>query len=300
MTVLCLYGNKKLEHATQIAHGFFGRVGGISPAPYDSLNCGFKTNDQADNIRQNLQIICRSLAEVFNTKPEHLHTVCQVHGNDVLVLDENNYHQNQIYKTQADSIVTKKKRIAIGVGTADCVPILLYDTQNQIIAAVHAGWRGAFAGVILRTIEVMMNLGSNLDTTIATIGPCISQDSYEVDDNFYANFIAQDKSNIEFFAGVNLKPISKQVNSNLDTTRTGKNISDADKILQNHNSTKSYYFDLRRYCNKKLCEAGIQKSNIQNIAIDTYQNPDKFFSCRHAKKSGSSEFGIQLSAIMLK
>ena len=272
MTISCLYGATKWQYQNQIAHGFFGRSGGVSMPPYDSLNCSFKTDDQKINVIKNLEIIRSKLHQSFSIMPQIVNTVRQVHGSDVLVLDENNCIDTAHY-IAADGIVTKQKKIAIGVYTADCGPILFYDPQNQIIAAAHAGWRGALAGIIRKTLECMVSLGCTLKTTVATIGPCIEQVSYGVSTDFYHNFINQDRQNEKFFS----------------TTTHG--CSD---------SIQDCYFDLRSYCQSQLLQSGISKENIEHIRVDTYTNPDILFSCRYAKKFGNDKFGTQLSAIMLK
>ena len=171
-----------------------------------------------------------------------LNDICvskQVHGNECHQVDS-------FVEVVGDAMVTKAKKLPIAVQTADCVPVILYDTQNEVVAIAHAGWRGAFSGVIMNTIKKMLSIGADIKYVKAAIGPAISQSSYEVDEQFYQRFINQTKSNESFF-------------------RTSANIG-------------KYMFDLTGYCKLSLQESGVE--NVADINIDTYKNTNDLFSYR--------------------
>lgn len=112
----------------------------------------------------------------------------QVHSNNVLFIDYPVIEEKEIKKIEemeADAIITNQSNIMIGVYTADCVPILLYDTENKVIACIHAGYKGLLSGVIENCIERMMKTGSVIHNIIASIGPFIHKENYNVDQNFY-------------------------------------------------------------------------------------------------------------------
>lgn len=162
----------------------------------------------------------------------------------------------------ADSIVTDIPGAVIGVKTADCVPILLYDEKNKISGAAHAGWRGAFSGILQNTVLAMESLGANVSGIAACLGPSIRQYSYEVSYDLHDRFIKQSKSNSIFFK----------------------------------NNGEKYLFDLPGYCRSVLSEMGVE---IEDLCIDTYTNSDILYSYRKINRSNTqarSGFG-QLSLI---
>ncbi len=190
----------------------------------------------------------------------HLLLLNQVHGCEVAVIDE----QGKIYGDQnlpkVDALVTNLSDVVIGVITADCAPVLLFDEQKNVIGASHAGWKGARAGIIKSTIAAMKNLGAENISVI--IGPMIQQNSYEVSVDFFEDFMRESANNQIFF-----------INGN-----EGK-----------------YLFDLPAYVEKKLTDEGVIK--IQNLKIDTYKEVEKFFSFRRSCHNGESDCGRNLSVI---
>ena len=119
----------------------------------------------------------------------------QTHSNKVILINNKNKYMN---KFKSDAIVTKIKGIALGVVTADCVPIILFDTHNQIIGCIHAGWKGASSGIIENTIKTFKKLNSK-NKIFAAVGPCIGNQSYEVDMDFYEDFLSKSKKNSIYF-----------------------------------------------------------------------------------------------------
>lgn len=188
-------------------------------------------------------------------------TVHQIHSADVIVA---HHAWPQEERPRADALVTDRPNLLLGILTADCAPVLLADHEAGVIGAAHAGWRGAIAGVTDATIEAMEKLGAKRDTIHAAIGPCVAQTSYEVDEAFRARFIEADPDNERFFvAGPASKP----------------------------------HFGLEAYLVHRLLAAGIDE--VEALGLDTYADPDRFFSFRRSTHRGEADYGRLLSAIAM-
>ncbi len=187
----------------------------------------------------------------------------QIHGNEVVVIDNKDKIYSEAQRPKADAIVCNLKEVVIGVVTADCSPILLFDNDKKIIGACHAGWRGAKSGIIAETIIAMKRLGAT--NISAKIGPMIQQQSYEISSEFYHDFIAENIDNKIFF-----KPLANSV-----------------KML----------FDLCGYVQNKLRNQGI--SAIENCAIDTYFDEENFFSFRRSTHQNQADCGRNISMIAI-
>ena len=174
-----MFYSKKLKKFNKISHCFFSRKNGFSKGLYKGLNCGRGSKDNKKNIRKNLDFVSRKM---FVNKKK-LVLMYQTHSNKVIEIKKNNYKK----KIYSDAIITKEKGFALGVVTADCVPILLYDKKNEVVGCIHAGWRGAFLGIIKNTILKIKKLNKN-NKIYASIGPCIGNRSYEVDLEFFKKF----------------------------------------------------------------------------------------------------------------
>jgi hypothetical protein len=249
------------NNSGKVFHGFFGREGGVSSGIYESLNCGPGTDDDPDHVKENRARV----AGEAGVKPENLLSLHQVHGDVCLVLDEPFSMQE---RPKADAFVTIKPGIALSILTADCAPVLFYGESviGPVIGAAHAGWRGAFHGVLESTVSEMEKLGVPKEKILACIGPCISQSSYEVSSAFADPFITQDPHNEHFF-------------------KDGR-------------SPEYLHFDLPGYCAKRLATAGIQKVSI--TGVDTYTAKDTFFSYRRATHEKAPDYGRQISVIAIK
>jgi YfiH family protein len=174
-----------------IAHGFFGRTGGVSEGLYASLNCGPGSRDSRDAVLENRARCAAALGA-----GAHLLTLYQIHsGEAVTVTAPWDIPANP----KADAMVTDRTGIALGILTADCAPVLLADDQARVIGAAHAGWNGALAGVTDSAIAAMIGLGARREHIHAAIGPCIGQAAYEVGPEFPPRFLAQDDANARFF-----------------------------------------------------------------------------------------------------
>lgn len=175
---------------SDLPHGFFTRNGGISKGIYESLNCGFGSDDNKIAVGENRARIAKHLGAT------HLLTVHQIHSADVVTVTEPWLPDAA---PRADGLVTKTPGIALGVLAADCAPLLFADSAAGVIGAAHAGWRGAFGGVAARTVEAMVALGAKRANISCAIGPCIGPASYEVSLDFMNTFIDADENNVEFF-----------------------------------------------------------------------------------------------------
>ena len=174
-----------------IAHGFFGRRGGVSTGLYESLNCGPGSADERAAVMENRR---RALAALSPNAT--LVTLYQVHSAAaVTVTSPWEIPDNP----KADAMATDRKGIALGILAADCAPILLSDSEAHVLGAAHAGWSGALSGVADSAIAAMIRLGAKRERIRAAIGPCISQTAYEVGPEFQPRFIAADPANAQFF-----------------------------------------------------------------------------------------------------
>ena len=160
--------SKKLAKIKDLKHCFFNSVGGHSKNIYKSLNCGPGSKDNKKNIKKNLQIVKKKISK----KAQNIFLVHQIHSNKFVFIDK---AYNNKEKPKVDAIITNKKNFPIGVLTADCAPILIYEDKMKMIAAIHAGWKGAFKGIISKVIKFMIKKGCKLENITAAIGPSISQ-----------------------------------------------------------------------------------------------------------------------------
>ena len=166
---------KKILHPklkfNDLTYGFFTRKGGYSKSPYDSLNCSVNVEDNENDVKKNLILVCNEL------KLEKLIKLNQIHSSNVFVVKSKN---DQINDVKADGLVTKLKGIGLSILGADCAPILFYDKISKIIGACHAGWRGSINGIVETTVSNMESLGAKRNNIISIIGPTIHKESYEI------------------------------------------------------------------------------------------------------------------------
>jgi len=164
--------------APKLAHGFLGRVGGVSFGPYESLNLAYWVGDEAAYVDENW----RRLREVIGKAP--MARCHQVHGKSVRVVTRENLTE----RPEGDGMVTAAPGILLAVASADCVPILMKDTRGEIVGAIHAGWRGVIAGIAEEGVHAMASLGANPGDLCAALGPSIGQCCFEVDDELAQRF----------------------------------------------------------------------------------------------------------------
>lgn len=239
-----------------VRHGFFTRAGGVSTGLYKSLNCGAGSHDDPVAVIENRARV----AEHLGTAHGDVQTLYQVHSDRALTVDG---ITERTSLPQADALVTATRGLAIGVLTADCAPVLLADGEARIVAAAHAGWRGAVGGVLESTVRAMIELGARLENIRAAVGPCINQAAYEVGPEFEAELIAADGGNAKFFT----KPA------------TGGRA----------------HFDLPAFVHARLKAAGV--GIVERESPCTYRNESLFFSYRRSQHAKQADYGRQISAI---
>lgn len=175
--------------APGIAHGFFGREGGVSTDIYASLNCGPGSRDDAAAVTENRRRVAAALAP-----GAELVSLSQIHSPIVHALD-----RMPATRPEGDAMVTATPGLGLGILTADCAPVLLADSEARVIGAAHAGWKGALGGVLEATLEAMEKLGADRKRIAAAIGPCISQTNYEVSWDFRDRFLELGLRQRKFF-----------------------------------------------------------------------------------------------------
>lgn len=244
-----------LSALPRVRHGFFGRQGGVSEGEFASLNASRSVGDDLANVRDNLHRAVMAL----KLGPVPVALARQVHGADVLVVDEDYDLEN---RPEADALVTTRPGIALGILTADCTPILLADTQAGVIGAAHAGWRGAVGGVLARTVEAMAALGATPGNIRAAIGPAIAPQSYEVGEDF-AEIIRRDYPEATDFIVVGFE---------------------------------RPHFDVPGLVLRQA--EGLGLGGIERAGGDTYAAPDRYFSHRYGTHHGV-RMGRQISLVAL-
>ena len=252
-----MFFSKKLQKFENLKHCFFSRKNGFSKGHYASLNCGLGSGDKKENVLKNLNLVSQKIG----CKDELLITLNQNHSNKVVYFENKSSIKN---KLPGDAIVTKIKNVGIGILTADCAPILLYDPQKKIIGCIHSGWRGTLNGVIKNTIKKFKELDSNIDNLFAVVGPCIGKVNYEVKIDFYKKFVNQNPKYKKFF----------------------------NKIADN-----KYIFDLRGFINQKISDLNIK--NIENIEMNTFTSQETFFSYRRSCLNNEKDYGRCISVILM-
>jgi polyphenol oxidase len=225
-----------------VRHGFFGRAGGVSPALYASLNCGFGSGDDAGNVAENRARVMGAVG----LPPDRLVSCYQVHSPTVVEVEQPWRREEN---PKADAMVTARRGAALGILTADCAPVLFADRGGGVVGAAHAGWRGAVSGVLEATLAAMEKLGAERGRIHAAIGPCIAQPSYEVGPEFPAPFLAEDPGNRRFFlaaprAGHFLFDLAGYVEQKLRATGIGA----IDRIRADTAREEDRFFSYRRTC----------------------------------------------------
>ena len=247
-----MFYSKKLNRFKEIKHCFFSKKNGYSTGIYKSLNCGHGSKDNKKNIQKNLNLVAKKMC----VKRKNLVLMHQTHSNNVIEIKRMNYKK----KIYADAMITKMRGVSLGVLTADCVPVILYDSRNKIIGCIHAGWKGAFKNIIKNTIHKIRKISSK-SKIYASVGPCIGLKSYEVDIKFYKKFILKSPKNKLYFL---------------------------------NKSTSKKLFNLRRYVTDKLKQCKVE---VDQVSHDTFAEKNKFFSYRRSCKLKQKDYGRCISTI---
>ncbi|MFY8093054.1 MAG: peptidoglycan editing factor PgeF [Niveispirillum sp.] len=250
-----------LDHLTAVPglrHGFFTRTDGVSTGILAAMNCGYGSNDDPANVTANR---ARAM-ELLGLPADALTSVYQVHSPDVVTVTAPFSHAGA---PKADALVTDRPGVALGILTADCVPVLFVDPVARVIGAAHAGWKGAVTGVLEATIDAMIALGAQRGRILAGVGPHIGWDSYEVGPEFRERFLAINTENAGRF-----RPSTK---------------------------ADHWMFDIGGYVDGRLRGAGV--GQVESTGLDTLAREDLFFSYRRACLRQEPDYGRGLSAICL-
>ena len=249
-----MYFSKKIKKFKKIKHCFFSKKGGFSNGVYKSLNCGEGSLDKKKNIRKNLTFVSKKMG----IKRSNLILMYQTHSNKVIEVKNNKFRR----KIRSDAIITRNKKIALGVVTADCVPVLLCDEKNEMVGCIHAGWKGALKGIIKNTVSKIRK-NNKYGKIFACIGPCIGRKNYEVGLKFYRKFMAKSNKNKLYFS-------FKNKNKKL--------------------------FNLRKFVKDKLEELNV---SVDHVNHDTYKERNNFFSYRRSIILKEKDYGRCISVIRL-
>ena len=249
--------SSKLLALPGVSHGFFGRRGGVSTGIYASLNCGPGSGDTRDAVMEN-----RTRAVATLGGEPRLVTLYQVHSAEAMAVDQ---PWDIGANPKADGLVTRNPGIALGILTADCAPVLLFDPVAKVIGAAHAGWQGAFSGIVESVIAAMTRLGAEAARVQAVVGPCIGPEAYEVGPEFHARFVAAEAENAGYFR------------------RSG--------------AAGKWFFDLPAYVAHRLNRAGAGRVDV--VGACTYREEEDFFSYRRTTHRKERDYGRQLSVIAL-
>lgn len=259
-----VFANRFVSEKDQdIEYGFYGRTGGVSKGVYTSLNCGPGSQDDLEAVFENRARVAADLG----SSQKDIVTPWQTHSN--ICLKAHALFPNGESRPKGDAVVTDKPDLPIGILTADCGPVLFLGRKadrSPVIGAAHAGWGGALKGILESTLQGMMELGAIPDTIKAAVGPCIGPTSYEVSQGFEEPFLAEDPSAEHFFKGA---------------------------AKEGH-----LMFDLPGYIAARLARAGIRDITI--TGHDTYADETGCFSYRRACHRGETDYGRQISTIMIK
>ena len=249
--------SKKLSKFKKINHFFFNKSGGTSKGIYKSLNCGLGSSDKKINVLNNLEIVRKKIGK----RAKKIILTHQLHSNKFNFISKKSSLNKKII---GDALITNLVNTPVAVLTADCVPVLLFDKKNGLIGCLHAGWKGAISGIIENTVDEIKKYGKK-NKIIASIGPCIGLNNYEVDLDFKKKFIFKSKKNEKFFF---------------------------------KKDNEKFNFDLRNFISLKLAECGVE--DIDNVSKDTFSDSDNFFSFRRSLSLGEKDYGRCISSIILK
>ncbi len=248
----------QLGRLPAVKHGFFTRQGGVSAGVYSSLNCGLGSGDDRSCIEENR----RRVAAHFDVASNKMLTAHQIHSATAVIVDRPWAADAQ---PKADALVTRTRGLALGALAADCAPILFADAKAGVVAAAHAGWKGALAGIIEATVVAMEQAGARRGDISAAVGPCIGPEAYEVGLEFQASFVASHAQCAAFFA----QPAGRE----------------------------RPYFDLPGFVIHQLHAAHL--GQVESATVCTYAHPELFFSYRRMSHVGEADYGRQISAIVL-
>ncbi len=241
-----------------IRHGFFTRESGVSDGLYASLNCGLGSNDERSRVLENRSRVAGALGAP--TAP--VVTLYQTHSAVARIVTG---PEDPANLPKADAVVTSTPGIIVGTLTADCCPVLFADPHAKVVAAAHAGWRGAVSGILEATVSKMEEAGAQREHILAAIGPCIGPAAYEVGPEFEAELVALTLDNARFFKRPTMQSRA--------------------------------HFDLPGYVMSRLSTLGLKAT--ESATACTYENESRFFSYRRTCHRKEPDYGRQISAILV-
>lgn len=244
--------------APNLTHGFFGRAGGVSTGVYASLNVGPGSDDKPDDVTENR----RRCAAALGCEPDRLVTNYQIHSSDVVIIDAPWTEA----PAKADGLITKTRGLVLGVLAADCMAWLFADPEAGVIAATHAGWRGALAGVLENTVAAMESLGANRADIRAALGPCLQQPNFEVGLDLVDAFTEK--------------------------------FTDAETFFTPGKSAQKRQLDLAGFGAWRLRQSGVER--IDDLGLCTLAAPEAYFSYRASRRGAETDYGRNLSAIAIR
>jgi len=248
------FSNKSFSNK-KIIYGFFSKNGGLSSENFFSLNCSLSSGDKINLVRKNINIAKNELSlDKYNLK-----IINQSHSNKVEIINSYNLKKN----VNADGSITKEKKIALAVLTADCAPIFIYDTESTFICCLHAGWKGCLNNIVKKAILKIRKYQKNPNKLRAVIGPCLAKKNFEVDEIFKNKFLKKNDKYKKFF--------SKKM------------------------KYEKFLFDMRGVITMQLEENLINK--ISNVKIDTYSNDQFFYSHRRSFHQNDLPTGRMINII---
>lgn len=278
--------NKLDKYMDKISYGIFLKKGGVSTGIYNSLNFRLLGNDNKDNIFCNVE----KATKILNIS--NIYKACQTHSDNILVLNNQNKDKYEVHKLNGeefDSYIHKENNIASLITTADCTPVIIYDTKNNIIANVHSGWAGTLKKIALKTaIKMHDEFNSNYEELILCLGPSIQKCCFTTEDETFANQ----------FPGFTMEKNY--------ITEKNKNNSENNNKNSNKNSNKNlnykniYHMDLPKIIKQDFLDLGVKESNIILSNICTCCNSDDFYSYRKFKKQGYEDYATFGTITMIK
>ena len=241
---------------SHVRHGFFTKLNGFSKNEFKSLNCSTSNGDNKQNVFKNRFIAIKNL----NLSNKKLILIKQTHSSKVVRINESNLNHN----LEADGVITSVKNVVLGIMTADCAPIMIYDDDNKFVCNLHSGWKGSLNNISQKAVKLFDKYQIKRKNLTAIVGPCLGVKNYEVDISFQRRFINKEIKYKKFFK---------------------------------YKNKKKFYFNLRALINYQLSELGLKK--IYNINRDTYSNDNLFFSHRRANHKGQKTTGRLINLISL-
>ncbi len=253
---MSLIKNYYIIKKAKITHGFFTKLNGFSKNEFRSLNCSISSGDKKKLVKKNRQKALKNLG-LQNKK---LVLINQIHSSKVVKINKSNI--NKII--EADGMMTSLNNVVLGILTADCAPIFIYDKKNKYVCCLHSGWKGTLNNISKNAVCLFDKQKISRKNLIGIIGPCLNMKNYEVDKIFEKKFIDKNQNYSKFFR-------KKNVNKS--------------------------FFNLRGLINYQLKELGLEK--IYNLNLDTYANKRLFFSYRRSKHQNKKATGRLINLISL-